>query len=84
MTCRELVEAIIDYLDGDLSQQMRCLVEEHLNRCPPCVHFFESYQITIKLTRQLPQEPMPSSLNERLNKLLEQIREFRDQGGENS
>lgn len=74
MTCRELVELMIDYLAGDLPEDVCVHIREHIERCSPCDHFFQSYRITVKITRQLPQSPMPKSLSEKLNALLSQIK----------
>lgn len=72
MTCRELVEMLIDYTEGDLPEEIRVQVEQHVKRCPPCGHFFTSYHITIKITRKLPPAPMPTSLTEKLKAMLKE------------
>ena len=74
MNCRELTEVLLDYITGELSEEHRDRIEKHLVRCPPCVTFVETYQVTIKLTRQLPQAPLPPELKERLQAALREIR----------
>lgn len=74
ITCRELCDLLIDFVAGDLPAEHRARIEQHLHCCPPCVAYCESYQITIKLTRQLPCAPMPPQLVERLRAVLEEIR----------
>jgi anti-sigma factor RsiW len=76
MTCRRVVELLIDYVSGELPPEHREVVDRHLHGCPPCVAFVESYQLTIRLTRQLPCEPLPGPLVERLKACLRSI----DQG----
>lgn len=78
MTCRELIEFIMDYLEGELPPEVRAHIEEHLHLCPPCVHFYQSYQITIRITRQLAPTPMPKSLDAKLQAMLHQIKEAGD------
>lgn len=75
MTCRELCDLLIDFVSGDLPAEHRDRVEKHLQCCPPCVAFFESYQATIRLTRKLPCSPLPPQLMERLQAALGEIRE---------
>ena len=43
MTCRELIDFIMEYLDGELPQEQRSVFEEHLKLCPPCLEYLESY-----------------------------------------
>jgi anti-sigma factor RsiW len=73
MTCRKLVELLIDFVSGELPPEHRALAEKHLSTCPPCVAYLHSYQVTIRLTRQLPCHPLPASLKERLMEALREI-----------
>ncbi len=54
MTCRELAELLLDYIDGDLPQEYRDIIGQHLRLCPPCLYYLESYQVTIRISKQLP------------------------------
>lgn len=49
ITCRELIDFIASYMDGDLAPPMRHEFERHLKVCPACVAYFEAYQQTVKL-----------------------------------
>ena len=70
ITCRQLAELLIDFVSGELPDDQRQHIERHLRNCPPCVTYLETYQLTIKLTRQLPCEPMPPQLVQRLRAAL--------------
>jgi anti-sigma factor RsiW len=83
MNCRILVELLIDFVSGDLSPDHRALVEQHLSQCPPCVTYLETYRITIKLTRQLPCQPLPPQLAERLRRALADIQQEKTSEGTN-
>jgi len=48
MTCRELIEELIDYLDG---ARPREAYEHHLALCPSCRAYVDSYLATIRLIR---------------------------------
>jgi len=52
MNCRELVEFLMAYLEGELPPEQRRTFEEHLHACPPCREFLESYRDTIRLEKQ--------------------------------
>jgi anti-sigma factor RsiW len=64
MTCRETVEFLRHYLDGELPESVHACFEMHLAACPHCVAFVESYRQTISLARDsgvlLPVSPCES------------------------
>ncbi len=70
MTCRQLIELLIDFVNGDLPPEHCQRIEQHLRACPPCVVYLETYRITIQLTRRLPDAPLPPQLVERLRTAL--------------
>ena len=71
ITCREIAELLLDFVEGELPPQMAEHIQQHLEWCPPCVTYLETYRATIRLTRQLPAEPLPEALKERLRAALE-------------
>lgn len=75
MTCREVTEFFIDFVSGELPAEVELHLRKHLEECPPCVTYLETYQITIRLTRQLPDEPPPKGLLDRLKAALEKHRD---------
>jgi anti-sigma factor RsiW len=80
MTCRELAELLIDFLDGELPEERRRLLETHLALCGPCMIYLETYKETIRLTRCLPDVPPPPELLQRLKAALCEEKEIRRQG----
>ncbi len=70
MNCRELAELLIDFISGELPPDHHQRIQEHLGACPPCVTYLETYQLTIRITRKLPCQPIPPALKERLEKAL--------------
>jgi anti-sigma factor RsiW len=57
MNCREFVEFLMTYLDGELEEAQRSLFEEHLRDCPGCIDYLDSYRKTVELGGSLCQEP---------------------------
>ncbi len=51
MMCREFVEFLLDYFEGNLPDDQRRPFEEHLRLCPPCVRYLETYRETVQLGR---------------------------------
>ena len=52
MTCRELVDFLGAYLDGELSADVRGQFEEHLAACPECTAYVATYRDTVKLAKR--------------------------------
>jgi hypothetical protein len=73
MTCRELADLLLDFFAGDLPPDFCARIQEHMHECPSCEAFVHSYKITITLTRQLPLQPLPNQLAQRLHNLLQQV-----------
>jgi anti-sigma factor RsiW len=65
--CREVTEVLIDYVTRELPADQCSQVDQHLCSCPACVAFVHSYQMTIKLCRKLPAQPVPAQVIARLN-----------------
>jgi anti-sigma factor (TIGR02949 family) len=68
--CREIAQLLGEYLDGTLPSHTRELLEFHIDGCPPCVAFVNTYRGTIAVTRTLPAAPMPTELKKRLLSVL--------------
>lgn len=49
MTCREVFEFLMAYLDGDLPDGERSTFETHLADCPPCKAYLDTYQDAVRL-----------------------------------
>jgi anti-sigma factor RsiW len=74
ITCRQLVELLIDFITGELPPEHCQCIEQHMQRCPPCMTYVETYRLTIQLTRRLPCQPMPPALVDKLRQALAEIR----------
>jgi anti-sigma factor RsiW len=72
MTCRECAELLMEFLGGELDAEHCEQIRRHLEDCPPCAIYIETYQITIRLTRQLPYGELPPEVAQRLRAALEQ------------
>ena len=71
--CPECVELLADYIDGTLPQDQTALLEWHLDACPPCVAFVNTYKGTVNAARQLREHPetkLPAELRQKLISFL--------------
>jgi hypothetical protein len=74
ITCRQMVELLLDFLEDALSPDCCEQIREHLRCCPPCVTFVETYRVTITLSRRLTPTPLPADLERRLRAAIEKCR----------
>ena len=68
--CRQIAELLGDYLEGTLPSHTRDLIDFHIDGCPPCVAFVNTYRGTMDATRKLPDVPIPPELKKRLLAVL--------------
>ena len=66
LNCREVIEFLMAYLDGELPFARRRVFEGHLELCPPCVTYLETYRKTIALGRDALVECRDETLPEEL------------------
>ena len=61
MNCREFVDFLMDYLDGELPDETRTGFQAHIDACPPCLNYLETYRETVRLGRLCadPEGPVP-------------------------
>lgn len=70
MKCQELLAALNPYVDGDLEPGICEPFEEHLKGCNPCQIVVDNIRQTIKLFQAEELFELPSTLHERLNRVL--------------
>jgi anti-sigma factor RsiW len=51
VNCREFVEFMMNYLDGELEPDSRTVFDQHLEGCSCCVAYMESYKKAIEMGR---------------------------------
>ena len=69
-TCKDSVELLLEYLDGELNGERRARLEEHLGGCSPCEDFMKSYQATPELCRKAMAREMPQEVAAKLTDFL--------------
>lgn len=77
MTCREFVDFIMGYLDGDLPADVTRPFEHHLSRCPDCARYLRQYRATMAAGRPAFADPDAEVPAEVPDGLLIAIRESR-------
>ena len=59
LTCKDCIELLRDYLDGELPEDEAKRLEEHMSECPPCVDFLRTYKATPKICKWALAAKMP-------------------------
>ena len=73
--CRQIADLLGDYLDGTLPKSTRELLEWHIEGCPPCVAFVNTYRGTINAATKLREVDVPTELKKRLLAVLRSQRD---------
>jgi anti-sigma factor RsiW len=66
LTCKQLVELVTDYLEGQLTVPDTERFEEHIAFCSGCTVYLEQMRATIAATGRLEDDDLPAELQERL------------------
>jgi anti-sigma factor RsiW len=66
MDCKEIVEAITAYLDGNLSTADRRRFDSHLANCPYCTEYLEQMRMTIARLGTLDEASLSTDAREHL------------------
>ena len=69
-TCKQSIDLLREYLDGELPEGEATALREHLEACPPCLEFMRSYQATPTLCKAALARQMPQQLAAKLTEFL--------------
>lgn len=72
LSCKEIAEAITDYLEGALPIGHRIRFHMHLGMCVGCRNYLKQMKYTIQTLGKLPSEPIPPEVKDEL------VRRFRN------
>jgi len=69
MTCREIADFLMQYIDGEFPWRERTAFKFHLALCPMCRGYSKSYERTVKIARSSKStvdDPNPESVPDEL------------------
>jgi anti-sigma factor RsiW len=69
-TCKDSINLLMNFLDGELSQEETQHLREHLQGCSPCVDFLRTYRATPGLCKRAMAARMPQEVSEKLTEYL--------------
>jgi anti-sigma factor RsiW len=68
--CGEVLADLSEHLDGRLSLDRAERIDEHLAECAGCRRLLGEVTAVVRALRQLPDEPLPPDVEERLAEAL--------------
>lgn len=78
LSCQEVADLLCDYIEGDVSEEDRVLIEKHLHMCKNCDRFIAQYRKTTSICRETLAREIPEELE---NRMLSALRERLDRAG---
>jgi anti-sigma factor RsiW len=73
MTCRELTDFIVDYVEGGLPTRERAEFDGHLAACADCATYLRNYEETIRLGKDVCREEHDAVTDEVPEELVQAI-----------
>jgi predicted anti-sigma-YlaC factor YlaD len=73
MDCKEVLAHLSDYVDGDVSVEVRRAIEEHLARCRRCTLVLDTTRSTLQIVLDVEPFQVPLAVSARLYTRLEQV-----------
>ncbi len=70
MKCKDILEKLSEYLDGELDPKLCQDLERHMEDCHPCLVFVNTLKKTITLYKFASSEPLPKEVHLRLHDYL--------------
>ena len=70
LTCQQVTALLIDYVTSELDPAIAQALQEHLRNCGDCGAFLHTYTGTIRATRSLRYEDVPSEMVDRMQQFF--------------
>jgi mycothiol system anti-sigma-R factor len=69
--CNDALHQLYSYLDGELTEDRRSVIQHHLDTCQPCAEPYDFEAELRMVIRRKCQEQVPESLRSKVRKALE-------------
>ena len=70
--CKDSIDLLVGYLDGELDGDVRQKLEAHFGGCAACEEFLKTYRATPTLCRCALKKQMPQEVADKLTDFLRQ------------
>jgi anti-sigma factor RsiW len=69
-TCKDSINLLLEYLDGEMPPEEARHLKEHLTGCKPCEEFLSTYKATPGLCKRAMAQRMPQEVSAKLAEFL--------------
>lgn len=69
-TCKQMAELVYNYLNDSLNPRVKGDFEQHLQVCPDCVNFLNTYRKTVEVTQAVRAEEIPANVRKNILEFL--------------
>jgi len=73
--CKEILDILSDYVDGELTEGQCGQIQEHLKDCSRCREFVETFRESLELAHNLDKELPPKNVCESVLQALKKVRD---------
>jgi predicted anti-sigma-YlaC factor YlaD len=73
MDCKEVLANLSNYIDGDVSSELRAALEEHIAKCRRCRVVFDTTGKALKIVLDVDPFEVPLAVSARLYARLEKV-----------
>jgi anti-sigma factor RsiW len=70
MRCRQVVDRISEYIDGELDPELVREMERHMEHCEDCRIVVDTTRKTVEIFCHTDPAPLPDNVRERLNQVF--------------
>ena len=70
MRCRQVVDKISEYIDGELDPELVREMERHMEHCEDCRIVVDTTRKTVEIFCHTDPAPLPADVLERLNRMF--------------
>lgn len=70
MRCRQVIDKISEYLDGELDPELVLEVERHMEHCEDCRIVVDTTHKTLEIYCHTEPSPLPVAVRERLSEMF--------------
>lgn len=71
--CKDSIDKLLEYLEGEVSPEVKSHLDQHFKGCSPCEEFLKQYRETAPMCRKaMLRARMPREVADKLTALLRQ------------
>jgi predicted anti-sigma-YlaC factor YlaD len=70
MTCRGILDALSDYLEGEAGKAVCKMLEEHLEGCKRCRMHVDAMKQMVTIYKKWRSDPIPDDVSQRLQQVF--------------